>query len=170
MIMNIVSILQETPIWVWVLLSYLFITGIQASRPSNVSIWRLSIMPTIFMVWSLYGLYKKCFWCLQPFVVWCGSLVGGLLIGYYLSRKHGIRVDGDTALIHMPGSFVPLILALMFFAVKYTLGVHCALNPLMKESTLLLTIDTLMTGLISGISAGRFAYIVRVYRSSMANK
>jgi hypothetical protein len=46
-------ILTHTPLWAYLLLAYLVWQGILARRPRNQSIWRLMIVPAVFIITGL---------------------------------------------------------------------------------------------------------------------
>lgn len=162
--MNIFDVLLGTPYWVWIAFSYLLWLGIQAIKPSAVPLWRMSIIPLIFLSWSLSSIYSRCIACTQLVGFWITALVIGAFLGRYLMSRLDFRIDAD-AIIHLPGSRSTLMLAMIFFMVKYGLGFTYALNPMMRADLMMQTCDVMVSGLISGIFMGRFGYIVYRYRS-----
>ncbi|MGE0207173.1 MAG: DUF6622 family protein [Candidatus Babeliales bacterium] len=162
--MNILSILQGTPYWVWNILAYLIISGAKATKPVVFPLWRFGIMPLVFVVWSLTSLHTRCGSCLSLYAFWVAALFFGIGVGYCLLQRTSITFDAQGS-IHLPGSFVPLLLSLLFFAGKYSLGVTYALNPALKTS-FLLGFDVALSGVISGISLGRFLNIVYRYKKA----
>ena len=57
--MNMVlQIVVNTPPWVWVLLAFLLFLGIRALQPSTAPLWRIAILPTVFCVWGVSGLFS----------------------------------------------------------------------------------------------------------------
>lgn len=59
---------------------------------------------------------------------------------------------------------MPLLLALSFFVIKYTLGFTYAVYPSMRSNLLLLSFDLITSGIISGISLGRFLNVAYKYK------
>ena len=49
------GVLTHTPPWVFLLFAYLVWQGIRALQPRTQSIWRLMIVPLIFIVWASPG-------------------------------------------------------------------------------------------------------------------
>ncbi len=161
--MNVIDIILGTPLWVWLLFGYLIFAGLQSIKPQSIPLWKFSIVPIIFISWSLSTIYHKCQHCMSMSIIWLGTLSIGFMIGYFLIRKINIKLDKKTHIIYWPGSFMPLILSLIFFSVKYPLGAAYAINPVLKENTLILGVDIIVSGLISGIGLGRFTGIVKQY-------
>lgn len=160
--MNILDIILGTPYWVWIVFTYLLWVGIQATKPSTVPLWRMSIIPLIFLVWSLSSIYSRCIACTQLIGFWGAAFTIGVLVGRYLMSRLDFRID--AAMIHLPGSSSTLILSMFFFILKYGLGVMYALNPIMRSDFMVQGFDVMISGLISGIFIGRFGYIVYRYR------
>lgn len=52
----IADMVEGTPIWVWVLLVYLIVRGVKATKAGTTRFWRLLIIPLLFTTIGLYGL------------------------------------------------------------------------------------------------------------------
>jgi hypothetical protein len=50
---GILTILRNSPWWAYALLALLIWFGIQALRPRSLSIWRLAIVPLVFIGWGI---------------------------------------------------------------------------------------------------------------------
>lgn len=157
--MNILDILWGTPWWVYALFVYLLIVGIKSLRPDSASLPRLLIAPTVFIIWSLYSINVK--YGLSPTTVglWALALSIGIFIGLSILSK-GIKINRQNMLVHIPGSWYPLICFMIFFVLKYSLGVTYAIAPNYATNIFFWTTDILASGLISGIFVGRLVYIL----------
>jgi Family of unknown function (DUF6622) len=131
---------------------YLVIVGFQASRQRWVSLYRLPIMPLIFIIWSLYS---KQALHLDALAIWFCFCIIATASGFYMTKKLSINVDSTNKLVQLPGSWFPLLLSMIFFAIKYGLGVTYALDPFARESFYLLGFDLSISGIVSGLSLGR---------------
>lgn len=163
--MNIVDILTGTPVWVWVVLFFILHTGMDAVKPSTVSIWQLSVMPLIFIAWSIYSIYYRCAGCPQYWLMWIIPGMIGVVVGYKIAQTVSFRVLSNNFL-HLEGSIQPLLLSLGFFAIKYSLGVIYAVNPALYKEFALMNMDVIASGLIAGISLGRFTYFYHQVKNS----
>lgn len=162
---NILQIIKGTPYWVWVLLAYLLLVGIENLKDRKVSLFRLAIMPSVFIIWSLFSLYSKTTFSL---VVYPFSWIAGTSLGFLFIKKLNIRVDRSSKLVSVPGSIVPILLSCSFFLIKYSLGVTYALNPLFRFNMLMTGLDAGLSGIFSGFSFGRFLKIFHEYRKVLS--
>lgn len=158
------AIVSNTPYWVWILLVYLIITGMEALHTRTVSLYRLAIMPTIFIIWSIVSLYSKTVYGLVMYPL---AWAFGVYIGMWATKRLVIKAAPEPDHIIMPGSVYPLLLSCGFFLAKYMLGVTYALCPLAKTSILVTGLDAIVSGLFSGFSFGRFYSIVHKYYKIM---
>ena len=55
--MPVAAILSGTPVWVWALFAYLLFRGITALRAREMTPARMLVLPVIFLVWALAGMF-----------------------------------------------------------------------------------------------------------------
>src|SRR5262245_56202088 len=110
---SILDIISGTPWWVWFLFVYLIIVGIKALHPTIASWQRLIIMPTIFLLWAVVSIYKKYGLLLNVFLFLILNICIGLFLGWNITKR-GISIDKNTRLIHLRGSWFPLIFSMTF--------------------------------------------------------
>ena len=153
--MFILTILSHTPIWVWVLLAFLISRGIMAMRPREVSPSRMLVVPLVFLVWGLTGMFGA-----DDLVYKLALFIGGMLVG--LAGGRGLasllpapRRSRATGLLAMPGSPIPLILIGLAFATKYVGSVALALNPDIAVHAEIASAMALVGGLFAGLFWGR---------------
>jgi len=165
-----IGIVIGTPIWVWALLAFLLFIGIRALRPTTASFARLVILPLVFLVWGLSGFATT--YGLRPvgLAVWIAALVVGVGIGWLVARSIEIRADRERGLIRLPGSALNLILTLIIFATKYTLGVLGDMRPSITGELLFMATDVGVSGLLTGLFAGRLFGLWRKYQAAPHEK
>ena len=118
--MNMVlQIVVNTPPWVWVLLAFLLFLGIRALQPSTAPLWRIAILPTVFCVWGVSGLFSLHKPTPERVVPWLVAIG----IGMAISRLQPVRADKTRRLVRVPGGPLTLVLILGIFATKYVFGV-----------------------------------------------
>ncbi len=136
--MNLITIFQGTPYWVWGVFTYLLIIGIRATKPHTAYLARLGIVPAIFILWSIFSINSKYGLSLQTVGIcclfWLLSLVTVIML--YTIYKPALSIDKKSLIVTMQGSYLPLTLSLVFFSVKYILGATYAINPAMQLTPL----------------------------------
>jgi len=157
---DLITIFLRTPYWVWVILTFIVIRGVRALYNRTDYLYRFGIMPTILIFWSMVSLFHKTGLSLA---VWIAFWLVGWGVGYLMMHALRITVHKDSGLIHVPGTVIPLIISASFFIIKYCLGITYLLYPALQASAPFTAFDSGLSGVISGISLGRFMYIVRKY-------
>ncbi len=146
------GILEETPWWVYLLFIYLVFMGIKALSPRFVPIKKLIILPAVFTVWGALGLQ----WGLGTLLFWLIALAAGCGLGWISVRRWKIRFDRRRDALHLPGSPSTLILALLFFSVKYFFGYYSATQPEIPDGMRLA--QAAVSGLLAGMFIGRLFF------------
>jgi len=158
--MDILAIIKSTPYWVWAVTIYLIVFGLEATKDRAVSIYRLPLMPLIFILWSLYSKNGLQF---DQFAWWLGFAILATAAGYYFANSITLNFDKLNHLVRLPGSLFTLALTMIFFVLKYGLGVIAALNLYPEHRLILQIIDLAASGAISGLFLGRFINIMNRY-------
>lgn len=146
---TILYIVAGTPVWVFALLAYLVWQGVGRLRPQVTSIWRVGVVPAIFIVWGLYGLFSRPIGLDQVAMVWLPTAAAGALLGTLTSPRR-LEVDRWHRLVRQPGSALPLVRMLSIFIAHYVLNVAMVIVPEAKLTLMLSDIA------VSGIGAGYF--------------
>jgi len=154
----IVSIVQNTPGWVWGLLAALLVLGLSQVRARQVTLGRMVLMPVAMAVLSLWGTLSAFGespglpWVL---LAWAVSASVPLVAIGSRPPPAGLRYDPHSRRFDVPGSWLPLALILGIFLVKYGVGIELALQPsLARDGGFALAVATAY-GLFSGTFAGR---------------
>jgi hypothetical protein len=159
------QIFSGTPLWVFALFAYLVWQGVRSLNPRTVPVWRVLIVPALFIVMGLSRLTLNHETGLTPYLSW---LAGAVLFAP-LAIATGPRllaVNRDKGLVTRPGSAVSLIRNVAVFIVQYFVAVAGAMH-LSARSEL-----AILGHVVSGGSAGYFAtwaaLFLRRYRSGGA--
>ena len=147
--MTILNILTHTPIWVYMVFCYLIFIGIKSLKERRTELYRVFIIPAIF----LFLFLKRLLNVLNTDLISISlvALFIGSFIGYILVKKTNIKVDGN--IITIPGSWQTIILIILTFAVKYVFGYMNAVYPVLAMEHIKLEI--FLSGLFSGLFLGR---------------
>ena len=130
---SLLDIVAHTPLWVWPLLAYTLYTGWRMTRDRTIARWRVFIMPAIAVSFAIVNLVTggNTLAELAGFAVGTGL---GAFVGVLAARRPArLLEDGRLALV---GDWLPLILLIGIFSVKYAQGVALAIDPALATNTL----------------------------------
>lgn len=162
----IVDIVRHTPAWVGGLLAGLTALGWMAARPSKAHVHRVLSMPLAMgalAVWGVVSAFGGAPGRLaQLLPVWLACYAAVTSIGFRLAAPAGARYNAATRELHLPGSWVPLMLILGVFAMKYVIGVQLAMEPTLAQSSSFAFIVIALYGVVSGLFAARTVRLLRL--------
>lgn len=150
----LLTILQHTPVWVYILLVVLMALGIQQSRTRRVSKARLLMLPLAMVLFSIYGVISDFGIHLLPLLCWLSGLATTVTASHLISPSR-LQYCSESQHFTLPGSWKPLILIMAIFLMKYGIGVTLARAPdIAAEPTFIFTVATL-NGVFSGLFLAR---------------
>jgi hypothetical protein len=122
----VLGILTHTPPWVFLLFAYLVWQGIRALRPRTQPIWRLMVVPLIFIVWGLsrIGLRHDNVW---PLLAWLMAAIVMAPLAFVTGPRL-LAVDRSKGLVTRAGSAVPLVRNVTVFVLQYSVAVMAVLQ------------------------------------------
>jgi uncharacterized membrane protein len=164
----LVQVLGRTPPWVWALLAGLLVLGLSQTRERTAGMARVASLPLAMGAFSLFGLVSD-FGTRPPLLaLWATAT---LAIGLPLARRAApqrVSFDAQRRRFTLPGSWVPMALILGIFLTKYAVGASLTLQPALKsEPAFALTVAAL-SGVFSGLFAGRALQLLRLARQQDA--
>jgi hypothetical protein len=150
-----IAIVQHTPAWVWAILALLTGLGLAQTRPREVSLLRVTVLPLLLIGLSLSGVFSA----FGHFPVALGGWAAGVGVALTFARS-AVAVRGaawlkTTNRIHVPGSWLPLTLILGLFAIKYFAGVNLAMHPALASDATFAGLCSLSYGVFSGLFLAR---------------
>jgi hypothetical protein len=115
----ILRIVQKTPFWVLALLAIPVVLGIHALKARTISVWRLLIVPAVFILVGVISVLLKA--TAFPILVLDWLITGaiGAAIAWLTAGLDGVVIDRLGRTVRMPGSPVPLVRNLSIFIAKY---------------------------------------------------
>ena len=153
------DVILGTPVYLWVLLIALVLGGIKAARSRVISLGGLWPISVAFSVWSLYAVMTTYGMSGVTFLYWVCSMALGTGVGLLSVNGTPLRCDKDQRRLQLPGSWMPLVLSMVIFFLKYALGVIYALHPEQVGVWRFFLVDlgaTVLTGVFVGRSLGYF--------------
>jgi hypothetical protein len=159
----IFQVLAHTPWWVFLLFAFLVSRGVRAFNPAEVRLSQLALLPAVFIVWGLAGLYQRYGLDVAALALWLVAAAIGAAIGLAILRKAPLKADRARGIVYRPADFTVLPLILVAFLAKYSLAVMAAMSPDLAASAGFRVADIGVSGLFAGIFVGKFAIYVKAY-------
>lgn len=163
----IVDIVRRTPAWVGVLLAALLALGFLSTRARDMSIGRLVLLPLAMAglaAWGVQSAFGASGRLTELLALWAVGAAVVLAFGARLAPPAGAHFNAATRRIHLPGSWVPLVLIVAVFLLKWGIGVQLALQPSLARDAGFAFAVTTLYGLLSGLFAARGLRALRLVR------
>ena len=155
---NIIKeVLLGTPLWVWILLFILIKRGIAISQERPINLSKMFLVPFIFMLWGFEKMitqFSHLDYCLFSYFIF---IFPGTLIGYLLYKKYQIFFKQESIIIRKK-CYLPLIIILINFLVKYLLNVTLGISPSFYTDISFNIIYSAISGLSIGLFFGGILY------------
>ena len=158
-------IFSHTPLYVWAILGFLVYRGVLASRAREVSLRKLCIIPLVMLALSLSGVQGSFgLTGVAPFA-WTAGALAGAALAWTLADTRKIVAIPERASVQRPGSWLPLILMMSIFCMKYAVAVTLAIAPAYAHAPGFMVPVCLAYGCFSGIFLGGLLRTMAVYRA-----
>jgi uncharacterized membrane protein len=160
---DLLPIVRNTPPWAWLLLSSLVTAGLAQARERTASLARISILPIVLVLFSLASAVAAFGRSpLLPEALWLWAMAAAAMTALLAPGQSAAQFDTATRSYRLPGSWLPLVLMVGIFFVRYTVAVRLVLHPsLVLDTSFVLPVATLY-GAVSGIFLGRAARLWRL--------
>ena len=162
----ITGVVSHTPIWVWVLFVFLISRGVKARKPATVTLEKLAIIPSIFLIWDIYDLVIYRQLSVATIALWMAGILAGAATGYVLIKPTAINRAAAPRSIFRQADYTALPFMMLAFGVKYVLGVMNALSPQALQQPAMSALAIVSGGVFAGVFIGKFTRYVGVYLSS----
>ena len=161
------EIIKHTPIWVFILFIGLLYLGYTQTKDRKVKLKKLFILPIAMILLSIFGIISAFGLNKITLTLWVFSAIFSLIIGLKLFSSRNIKYDKFEKKFHISGSWIPMLLILMIFFIKYIVGVVVARElAIINDIEFIITISSLY-GLLSGLFLSRS---IVIFQSSIYNK
>ncbi len=157
----IMAILSNTPVWVWALLSFLLVLGLNQARTRTVGRTRIVIVPLLLKAFSLYGTVTNFGGSPVAITVWALAAASAIMLTWNVPVHAETRFNPETNSFHLPGSWLPMAVITGIFCIKYTTGVVQAIQHPIGDNLAFTVAMSLLTGVLSGLLSSRGMRLVR---------
>ena len=160
-------IVANTPLWVWGLLLALLWLGFSQIRARSVGLPRSLILPLVMTALSLSGTVSSFGVALPVLLAW--AIAAGVALQLVIRRPvaPGTRYDSATGMFHLPGSWLPLMLILGIFSIKYAVGASLSMQPALAQNAGFAISVAALYGALAGVFAGRAGRLLRLRRHAV---
>ena len=153
--MFFIAIVQHTPAWVWGLLATLMALGLRQTRALEMSLTRVTVLPLVLTALSLGGVLSAFGHLPIAPVAWAAGVAAALALARGAVTVRGASWSAARGLLHVPGSWLPLVLIVGLFALKYGAGVSLSLAPSLANDWTFAGMSSLGYGTFSGLFLAR---------------
>ena len=164
----ILNILSHTPVWVWGLLAALIALGIAQTRQRRMAPWRLLMLPLVLLGLGLWSMAPG--FIAQPLsaAFWLVALGAGVALLARRPAPAGAQWLPVEQRLLLPGSWMPLLLILTIFLLRYAANVGMAFNPGWRSAPEVLLPLALAYGGFSGLFLGHALGLLKLTGSPAA--
>lgn len=156
------AIVQHTPVWVWGLLAGLIALGLTQTRDREMSLTRVTVLPLVLLGLSLAGVFSAFGHLPVALGGWAAGFGVALAFGRSFIAVRGAAWLAARRTLHVPGSWLPLVLIVALFMLKYAVGVSVALHPALTGDAMFAGLVSLAYGAFSGLFMARAWSLRRV--------
>lgn len=151
------QIVTHAPTWVWGLLLALLLLGLSQARDRLVSRRAAMILPIVMLLVSLNALRTAFGLGPLPFGAWALGVAGTATAIVLAGWPRGIAWRADASRLAVPGSWVPLMMFLAIFALKFAVGAATAVGAPVTGHPAFAPVVAWAYGAFSGVFLGRAA-------------
>lgn len=158
----ILAIVQHTPLRVWLILAGLVALGLSQARTRELSLLRVTVLPFVLLALSLAG--TKNSFGVQPvaLIAWMAGVSVALALPKRAVATRGATWSAATRSLHVPGSWLPLVLIVGSFLIKYVAGAGLAVQPALASNAAFAGLCSLGFGTFSGLFLARSLFLRRL--------
>ena len=153
--MFFIAIVQHTPAWVWGLLAALVALGLWQTRALEMSLTRVTVLPLVLTALSLGGVISAFGHLPIASVAWAAGVAAALALARGAVTVRGASWSAGRGVLRVPGSWLPLVLIVSLFALKYGAGVSLSLAPTLASDRAFAGLCSLGYGTFSGLFLAR---------------
>lgn len=153
------QILINTPIWVWALLVFLIYRGVLMSRDRQVTLRATFILPLLMLGLSLQGLVQHFGIRFESVGLWLLAAVCASILYAKFFGKSGVHVVSER-LIQLQGSWIPLILMMLIFFLKYCENIAVVVQPELRSDAMFMSLCSISFGIMNGLFFGKLLRVL----------
>lgn len=158
------EVVLRTPLPVWLLLIILIKRGIAISQERPINLSKMFLVPFIFMIWGFEKMISQFLHVEFCLISYFFFIFPGTLIGYLLYKKYQMFFKQESVIIRKK-CYLPLIIILINFLVKYLLHVTLGISPSFYNDLSFNIIYSAINGLSIGLFFGGILFTYNVQKT-----
>jgi hypothetical protein len=162
------QIIIHTPLWVWAMLAFLVYRGWAATADRESPLLKVALIPLLLLALSLHGLYGQSHADAPALTAAALAALGCGVLSWTVAGRAGIVAHPARGTVWLRGSWLPLLMMVSIFAVKYAVAVLQALHSTYVQGAVFTLAISLLYGLFMGVPMGRLLRIVHLYRQAQS--
>lgn len=151
----ILAIVQHTPLRIGFILAGLVALGLSQTRTRELSLTRVTVLPFVLLALSLAGAVSAFGAMPLALGAWMTGLAAALALPRRLVTTRGASWSAAAARLHVPGSWLPLVMIIGTFTIKYVAGAGLAVHPALAGDASFAGLCSLGFGAFSGLFLAR---------------
>jgi hypothetical protein len=155
----LIEIIKHTPTWVFVLFFVLLALGYFQSKDRVMKRGSVSILPLAMVALSFYGVLSAFGAAPLGLVSWIIGGAAAVWVGVTFALPRGVTYSIETRSFTVPGSWLPLVLMMAIFFIKYAVGVTLARQLSIVGMSGFIGVVSLCYGFLSGLFLAR-AFVI----------
>lgn len=157
------QILLYTPTWVFALLAGLCVFGLMQARTRRVAVWLALLLPAAMPVLSLSGVlqYVGLWW--PALAAWLLGISAASMLCLKTINPDTAQYDAESRKLLIAGSWIPLLVILGIFFVRYAMGVGLGMQLEIARNGAVQLGVSLLLGAFSGFFFARGLVFWRTY-------
>lgn len=157
------TIIYETPNWVYVVFVGICFYGLKLSKPHSVSLKKLFILPVIIGILAISQILKiDIKFTSISYLVFMAMI--GFGVGWLIAGSHKIRIVHSAQLLHMSKSYVPLVLLMLIFVMQYYFQYQLEITTEVNKLGTLKSMYAICISFCIGILFGRVCFFAQKLR------
>ncbi|EAR59557.1 DUF6622 family protein [Neptuniibacter caesariensis] len=160
------EIIQNTPVWVFLIFGVLVVLGLFQAKTREVSVKAIFVLPLAMIIFSLFGVYSVFGLKLAVICLWGLGLSIMTLIGVKLGFPKSVAYSQERNKLIIVGSWTPLLFMMAIFFTRYFVGFATARElPIIHEMYFALAIG-LAYGAFTGVFLSRSLVMFKAYKQA----
>jgi len=145
------QIVAQAPTWVWFVLTALLAFGLSQSRDRLVSLRLATVLPIVMLVLSLRAVVSTFPPSADTLVAWLAGVAVVTAVSHLAGWPKGIAWSETHQRLVVPGSWVPMVLFMAIFALKFAVGAAIATHAPVTGDPAFAPAVALAYGAFSGV-------------------